>query len=66
MHKTKVSRAVAELERRLKVLDAAINSDSYYESAQADLEFHRYVWQCSGNAMLCQLLELVTVPLLAL
>ena len=55
----------AELERRLKVLGEAIGSDRYYEAAQADLDFHRYVWQCSGNEMLCRLLELVTVPLFA-
>ncbi len=33
--------------------------------AQADLEFHRYVWQCSGNETLCSLLEQVTAPLFA-
>jgi DNA-binding GntR family transcriptional regulator len=54
-----------ELERRLKVLGEAVGSNSYYEAAQADLDFHRYVWQCSGNEMLCRLLELVTVPLFA-
>jgi DNA-binding GntR family transcriptional regulator len=54
-----------ELERRLAVLGEAIASDRYYEAAQADLDFHRYVWQCSGNEMLCRILELVTVPLFA-
>lgn len=55
----------AELERRLKALGTAVGSDSYYEAAQADLEFHRYVWQCSGNETLCRVLEQITVPLLA-
>lgn len=55
----------AELERRLGILGAAIAADNYYEAAQADLEFHRYVWQCSGNDMLCQLLDTVSVPLFA-
>ena len=55
----------AELERRLAILGQAIVDDSYYEAAQADLEFHRYVWQCSGNETLCRLLELVAVPLFA-
>lgn len=55
----------AELERRLKVLGNAIESDRYYEAAQADLEFHRFVWQCSGNDTLCRMLDLVTVPLFA-
>ncbi len=54
-----------ELERRLKVLGEAIESDHYYEAAQADLDFHRYVWQCSGNETLVRVLELVTVPLFA-
>jgi DNA-binding GntR family transcriptional regulator len=54
-----------ELERRLKVLGEAIESDRYYEAAQADLDFHRFVWQCSGNDTLSRMLELVTVPLFA-
>lgn len=54
-----------ELERRLGVLAESVRSDRYYEAAQADLEFHRYVWQCSGNDTLCSLLDLVTVPLFA-
>lgn len=54
-----------ELERRLAALDSAVGSDSYYEAAQADLQFHRYIWQCSGNETLSRHLELVTVPLFA-
>ncbi|HXA52158.1 MAG TPA: GntR family transcriptional regulator [Candidatus Acidoferrum sp.] len=55
----------AELERRLAALETAVASDSYFEAAQADLEFHRYIWQCSGNETICRHLELVTVPLFA-
>jgi DNA-binding GntR family transcriptional regulator len=54
-----------ELERRLNLLGEAIQRDGYHEAAQADLEFHRHVWRCSGNDMLCRLLDLVTVPLFA-
>lgn len=54
-----------ELERRLAVLTRAVKSDSYYEAAQADFEFHRHVWQCSGNATLGLLLEQLTLPLFA-
>jgi DNA-binding GntR family transcriptional regulator len=54
-----------ELDRRLEALDGAVAKDRYYESAQADLEFHRYIWQCSGNDVLCRHLELLTVPLFA-
>lgn len=55
----------AELERRLEVLTAAVAADKHYEAAQADLAFHRYIWQCSGNQMLAATLEQVTVPLFA-
>ncbi len=55
----------AVLEARLTSLGDAIQRDGYYEAAQADLEFHRYVWQCSGNETLFRLLDLVTVPLFA-
>ena len=54
-----------ELERRLVALGEAVESNKYYEAAQADLEFHRHIWLCSGNDTLCRLLELVTVPLFA-
>lgn len=56
---------VAELERRLAALGSAIARNSYYEAAQADLEFHRWVWKCSGDETLCRILEQLTVPLLA-
>ncbi len=55
----------AELESRLATLETAVEANRYYESAQADLEFHRYVWRCSGNETLGRHLELLTVPLFA-
>lgn len=54
-----------ELDRRLAVLGSTIERDSYSEAAQADLEFHRWIWECSGNETLCGILERLTVPLLA-
>jgi DNA-binding GntR family transcriptional regulator len=54
-----------ELEARLAALEAAVEANRYYESAQADLEFHRYIWQCSGNDTLCRHLELLIIPLFA-
>jgi DNA-binding GntR family transcriptional regulator len=54
-----------ELERRLQALESAVASNSYYESAQADLGFHRYIWVCSGSEILRRLLEQVTIPLFA-
>lgn len=55
----------AELECLLAALSAATKRDSYYEAAQADLDFHRYVWKCSGNKTLAKMLDQVTVPLIA-
>lgn len=55
----------AELECLLAALSAATKRDSYYEAAQADLDFHRYVWACSGNETLAKMLDQVTVPLMA-
>ncbi|MDZ4801196.1 MAG: GntR family transcriptional regulator [Bryobacteraceae bacterium] len=54
-----------EMERRLAVFSGFMNSDSYFESAQADLAFHRYIWSCSENQTLYMLLDQLTVPLLA-
>ena len=54
-----------QLEKLLGQLEEAVTTDSYYEAAQADLQFHRYIWECSGNETLCRHLELVTVPLFA-
>jgi len=54
-----------ELERRRELMGSYVEKDLYYEEAQADLDFHRYVWACSGNQTLCDLLERLTVPLLA-
>jgi DNA-binding GntR family transcriptional regulator len=53
------------LQTRLAALDAAISANLYYETAHADLEFHRWIWQCSGNTMLPPTLEQITIPLFA-
>ncbi len=55
-----------ELERRLAALTSAVAANAYYESAQADLDFHRQIWHCSGNRALTDALERITVPLFAL
>jgi len=54
-----------ELERRLATLTAAVAANAYYESAQADLEFHRQIWACSGNRALARALDQIAVPLFA-
>lgn len=47
-----------EISRRLR-------SENFFEAAQADLSFHRYVWEKSGNEILSNTLTQVTVPLFA-
>lgn len=54
-----------ELGRRLGVLTAAVASNAYFEAAQADLDFHSYIWNCSGNRALARALEQIAVPLFA-
>ncbi|MDZ7638695.1 MAG: GntR family transcriptional regulator [Bryobacterales bacterium] len=38
-----------ELEARLAAMAEPIRRDVYYEAAQADLKFHRYIWECAGR-----------------
>jgi DNA-binding GntR family transcriptional regulator len=54
-----------ELEQRLAALTAAVAANQYFEAAQADLEFHRQIWACSGNRSLARALDQVAVPLFA-
>lgn len=54
-----------ELGRLLKDLTECVKADRYYDAARADFEFHRYIWQASGNATLMALLEQLTLPLFA-
>jgi DNA-binding GntR family transcriptional regulator len=53
------------LERKLRRLTAAVAARKHFEAAQADLEFHRAIWQWSGNATLYEMLDQLTTPLLA-
>ncbi len=54
-----------ELEKRLEALSQAIVSNDCYVSAQADLHFHRYIWQLSANELLARTLDQITIPLFA-
>jgi len=53
------------LNQRLRDISRVIDSNSYFETAQADLEFHRYIWEQSGNRMLHRMLDQLTAPLFA-
>lgn len=55
----------AALHTRLDAIHDALARDSYTDFVAADLEFHRHIWQLSGNRMLYKLLDLTTVPLFA-
>jgi DNA-binding GntR family transcriptional regulator len=55
----------AELDRRHEELKAAVAGDRHYEAAQADLEFHRFVWEQARDRTLYRILDQLTVPLFA-
>jgi DNA-binding GntR family transcriptional regulator len=54
-----------ELDRRVAALAVAVAENAYYEAAQLDLEFHRHIWECSGNRALARALDRIVVPLFA-
>jgi len=55
------------LERLAKEISKDYKTPNYnfYETSQIDFQFHRYIWQRSGSAVLCTTLEQVTLPLFA-
>jgi DNA-binding GntR family transcriptional regulator len=57
----------AYLERLAKEISKDYKTPNYnfYETSQIDFQFHRYIWQRSGSAILCATLEQVTLPLFA-
>ena len=52
-----------DLDRRLKDLSAAVSTNDYFEAAQCDLAFHKFIWERSGDSTLCRILEQLTAPL---
>lgn len=57
--------AFAALSARLEALTDAIGRNDYFEEAQADLAFHRFIWEQSGNRTLYHTLDQLAVPLFA-
>ncbi|MFN7934194.1 MAG: GntR family transcriptional regulator [Bryobacteraceae bacterium] len=55
----------AELDHRLGAIDVAVAAEDVHRAALADLEFHRYIWECSGNHALAGGLDSVCTPLFA-
>lgn len=54
-----------ELGARLDRISRAVARNNYFEAARADLEFHRYLWECSGGRTICRMLDQLTAPLFA-
>jgi DNA-binding GntR family transcriptional regulator len=55
----------AELCRLAAAIEDAVANKGPHELAQADLRFHRYVWEQSGNNTLCRVLVNLSAPLFA-
>jgi DNA-binding GntR family transcriptional regulator len=53
------------LDTRIAALGDAIARNDYFEEAQADLAFHRFIWEQTGNRTLYQTLDQLAVPLFA-
>lgn len=55
----------AKLEALVEAIITATTSNNYFETSQADLELHRFIWKKSGNSVLYDTLNQLTVPLYA-
>jgi DNA-binding GntR family transcriptional regulator len=58
-------RQLMEIGQHLEQLSKAVDANDYFAAAQADLDFHRLIWSCSGDNTLHQMLDQLTVPLFA-
>jgi len=56
---------IQELERRAVIIDRKIDAGNSLEHVNADLNFHHYIWERCGNAILLKTLENTTAPLFA-
>lgn len=56
---------VAELKRVSQEISRSIEKQDFFESAQSDLYFHRYIWEKADNEILYNTLNNVTTPLFA-
>ena len=52
-----------ELESQLEDIRSAMEADDRARTAEAELAFHRYIWEHSGNTALVQSLERISPPL---
>jgi len=56
---------IQELERRASAIDRKIDAEHVFEHITADIDFHHYIWERCGNAILLKTLENTTAPLFA-
>ncbi len=54
-----------ELDRLLDGIARAVARNDYFGGAQADLDFHRFIWKKSGDSTLYRVLDQLTAPLFA-
>jgi len=55
----------AALEGKLRRVSDSFRRKEYFDAAQFDLDFHRYIWRRSGNETLAEMLDYLTTPLFA-
>lgn len=48
-----------------RIVKAVTTKNTYYEIGRVDLEFHRFIWECSGNKTICRILDQLATPMLA-
>jgi DNA-binding GntR family transcriptional regulator len=53
------------MEELLRTLSDAVKRNAYYEASQADLGFHRFIWNASGKSILVRTLDQICAPLFA-
>jgi len=58
------SSELEELERRLDAIDKAVSRNAYFEVAQADLAFHRFIWK-AANETAYRVLDNLAAPMFA-
>ena len=56
---------IIHLEGLARTIDSLEEAGDSIHAGEADLTFHRYVWRKSGNPILYQTLDVLTVPLFA-
>ncbi len=56
---------ILHLEGLARTIDSLAEAGDSIHAGEADLIFHRYVWRKSGNPVLYQTLDVLTVPLFA-